>query len=125
MWLVDTPGFDDTHRTDAEVFQEIAIWLATQYQNLSRLTAILYMQPINVTRMAGSAMRSLQTVKKMLGVQRFSNLTLVTSMWDILDLAECESQEKELRENLLARFDQGRSSYRSIQRRSIISSKGP
>ena len=83
--LVDTPGFDDPYRPDTEIFKELAIWLATRYQNQSRLTAILYMQPITATRMGQSAMRNLTTMKKMIGVQSFPNLTLVASMWDIVD----------------------------------------
>jgi hypothetical protein len=44
-------------------------------------------------------MRNLMTMKKMVGVESFQNLTLVTSMWDLADPVNCESREKELVEN--------------------------
>src|SRR5437762_2345328 len=97
--LVDTPGFDDPYRPDTEIFKELAIWLATRYRNQSRLTAILYMQPITATRMGGSSIRNLTTMKKMVGVQSFPNLTLVASMWDIVDPMNGRNREKELVEN--------------------------
>ncbi|EXJ58929.1 hypothetical protein A1O7_06360 [Cladophialophora yegresii CBS 114405] len=94
--LVDTPGFDDTYITDAEVFKDLAIWLAAQYQTQAQVTAILYMQPITAMRMRGSALLNLTTMKKMLGVQSFPHLILVTSMWDLIDPATAENREKEL-----------------------------
>jgi hypothetical protein len=57
------------------------------------------MQLITATRMGQSAMRNLTTMKKMVGVQSFPNLTLVASMWDIVDPAKGENREKELVEN--------------------------
>jgi hypothetical protein len=97
--LVDTPGFDDTYRPDAQIFKELAIWLAARYRAKTQVTAVIYMQPISATRMAGSALRNLTTMKKMLGVQSFPQLTLVTSMWDIINKESAESREKELIEN--------------------------
>jgi hypothetical protein len=49
--------------------------------------------------MGGSALRNLTTMKKMLGVQSFPYLTLVSSMWDIVDSANAENREKDLVEN--------------------------
>jgi hypothetical protein len=103
--LVDTPGFDDTYKPDAMAFKDLAIWLAVQYQTQDRVTVILYMQPITATRMGGSALRNLTTMKQMLGVQSFPHLILVSSMWDIVDLAMAEKTGGRTDSELLARLD--------------------
>ena len=97
MALVDTPGFDDTYRPDTNVFRELAAWLAARYQEETRLTAIIYMQPITLTRVSGSILRNLTVMKRMLGIQSFPYLTLVTSMWDTVDPSLGEKREAELR----------------------------
>jgi len=95
--LVDTPGFDDTYRPDTTIFRELSAWLAARYQEKTRLTAIIYMQPITLTRVSGSILRNLTVMKRMLGVQSFPHLTLVTSMWDTIDPSLGEKRETELR----------------------------
>ncbi len=36
--LIDTPGFDDTHRSDSEVLRDLAFYLTSSYDNGFRLT---------------------------------------------------------------------------------------
>lgn len=33
VYLIDTPGFDDTKKSDTEVLSEIALWLGDLYKN--------------------------------------------------------------------------------------------
>ncbi|KIW84133.1 hypothetical protein Z517_03380 [Fonsecaea pedrosoi CBS 271.37] len=94
--LVDTPGFDDTHRPDTAIFRDLSAWLAARYQEKTRLMAIIYIQPITLTRVSGSILRNLTVMKRMLGVQSFPHLTLVTSMWDTIDPSLGEKREAEL-----------------------------
>ena len=96
--LVDTPGFDDTNQPDAVVFRELAAWLVARYKEATRMTAILYMQPITSTRMSGSVLRNFQVMKRMLGIQNFPHLILVTSMWDLVDSDLGQKREKEMRD---------------------------
>ncbi|KAK7898062.1 hypothetical protein LTR67_004694 [Exophiala xenobiotica] len=94
--LVDTPGFDDTRRPDTAVFRDLSAWLAARYQEKTHLMAIIYIQPITLTRVSGSILRNLTVMKRMLGVQSFPHLTLVTSMWDTIDHSLGEKREVEL-----------------------------
>ena len=43
VFLVDTPGFDDTDRSDTEVLREIASWLTASYSNSIKLHGIIYL----------------------------------------------------------------------------------
>ena len=98
--LVDTPGFDDTTRTDAEVFEEVVSWLTRTYQSRSLLSGIIYVHPITSTRMRGSAVRSLDVFSRLVGPDSFQNITLVTTMWDLLpDQSVGELREEQLRED--------------------------
>lgn len=95
--LVDTPGFDDTYRPDTLIFRELAAWLAARYQENTQLTAIVYLQRITDTRVSGGILRNLTVMKRMLGVESFPYLTLVTSMWDICDVSVAEGREQQLK----------------------------
>lgn len=43
IYLVDTPGFDDTNRSDTDVLKAIATWLTKSYAKDVRLNGILYL----------------------------------------------------------------------------------
>ncbi|KAL9087902.1 MAG: hypothetical protein Q9165_006464 [Trypethelium subeluteriae] len=66
LTFVDTPGFDDTSRSDIEVLAEVATWMA----------------------------------EKLVGIGSFLNISLVTTMWDLLpDISVGYERENELKEN--------------------------
>lgn len=79
--LIDTPGFDDTNKSDTETLQEVAIWLANTYRSQVRLTGILYLQRITDNRLGGCAMLNLKMFKKMCGPSCLPNVILLTTMW--------------------------------------------
>lgn len=82
--LVDTPGFDDTNRTDKEVLKEIATWLGTTYTQKIRLSGIVYLHRITDTRMQGSAKKNLLMFKKLCGPKALQHVILATTMWERL-----------------------------------------
>ncbi|KAL8838918.1 MAG: hypothetical protein Q9170_001955 [Blastenia crenularia] len=97
--LVDTPGFDDTFMTDAQVLEELATWLSTTYKSKRLLSGIIYLHPITDVRMRGSATQSLQIFDRLVGPDSFHNILLVTTMWDLLpDKSVGESREESLRD---------------------------
>jgi predicted GTPase len=55
--LIDTPGFDDTDRTDADILKLIADYLVGTYQNNVLLTGLILLQPISGNRVQGSERR--------------------------------------------------------------------
>ncbi|KAL3451860.1 WD40-repeat-containing domain protein [Aspergillus insuetus] len=79
LYLIDTPGFDDTNRSETEVLRELAGWLTST----------------NV-RMTGSAKRNILTFRKLCGDNALPNVVLATSMWDDVPLDVAIKREKEL-----------------------------
>ncbi|KAG6382095.1 hypothetical protein JVT61DRAFT_737 [Boletus reticuloceps] len=80
--VVDTPGFDDTVRSDAEILRSIADWLEVTYRNKIKLSGLLYLHRISDVRMAGTPLRNLSVFKDLCGNDNMKNIVLVTTMWD-------------------------------------------
>ncbi|KAF4965618.1 hypothetical protein FSARC_6605 [Fusarium sarcochroum] len=82
VFLVDTPGFDDSRCMDTAIFKDIAFLLSQAYINGVRLGGILYLHRITDNRATGSAMRSFQLLHKICGIEGAKFARLVTTMWD-------------------------------------------
>lgn len=98
IYLIDTPGFDDTDKSDTEVLREIAAWLADSYKNKIRLHGIIYLHRITDIRMQGSAKRNLTLFKKLCGDDALKRVVLATTMWDRVEWQVAEQREKELKD---------------------------
>lgn len=100
IYFIDSPDFDDTHRTDTEILRELAHFLGVTYANGVKLAGIIYLHRITDNRMQGSTMKNLSLFQKLCGKQSLSNVVLATTMWDNLKTAEqkqkAEAAEKEL-----------------------------
>lgn len=83
--LIDTPGFNDTTRSESEVLKEIADWLDWTYRNPPhlKLNGILYLQSIMDPRIFGSSLRNLKMFKDLCGEDPLKNVILVTSKWGL------------------------------------------
>ncbi|KAL0948456.1 hypothetical protein HGRIS_011029 [Hohenbuehelia grisea] len=80
--FVDTPGFDDTRRTDVEVLTSITNWLAETYGQGITLSGLLFFHRISDNRFAGTPLRNLEMFKKLCGSSALRNVVLLTTMWD-------------------------------------------
>jgi hypothetical protein len=98
IFLVDTPGFDDTDRSDTEVLREIASWLTTSYSNSIKLHGIIYLHRITDPRMQGSGMRNLHMFKKLCGDKNLSNVIMATCQWERVLEADGAERERQLKE---------------------------
>ncbi|RYC60016.1 hypothetical protein CHU98_g6190 [Xylaria longipes] len=98
VYLIDTPGFDDTNRSDTEVLDAIATWLGDSYKNKILLHGIIYLHRICDIRMQGSAKRNLLTFKELCGEKALGKVILATTMWDKVTEEEGARREKELQE---------------------------
>ncbi|KAI0542496.1 hypothetical protein GGR58DRAFT_452595 [Xylaria digitata] len=98
VYLIDTPGFDDTSRSDTEVLDAIATWLGDSYKNKILLHGIIYLHRISDVRMQGSAKRNLLTFKELCGEKALSKVILATTMWDKVEEQEGARREKELQD---------------------------
>ncbi|KAG0641239.1 P-loop containing nucleoside triphosphate hydrolase protein [Tuber brumale] len=95
--LVDTPGFDDSNRSDTEVLQDIENWTSTTYREKRLLSGIIYLHPITDSRMGGSAMKNLRVFQGLCGQEVLENVFLTTTKWSNVDLDEGEIRENSLR----------------------------
>lgn len=98
IYLVDTPGFDDTDRSDTEVLREIASWLTASYSNSIKLHGIIYLHRITDPRMQGSGMRNLHMFKRLCGDQNLSNVVMATCQWERVLEADGAERERQLKE---------------------------
>lgn len=94
--LIDTPGFDDTTRTDTDVLRGIAGWLGVSYKASKRLSGLIYLHRISDPIMQGSAKRNLFMFQKLCGQECFSQIVLVTTMWAHVSEAIGARREQEL-----------------------------
>ncbi|KAM7222485.1 P-loop containing nucleoside triphosphate hydrolase protein [Rhypophila decipiens] len=97
--VVDTPGFDDTYRSDAEVLEEITEFLAAQYALKIPLKGVIYLHQIHENKMKGSARQYLEIFRSLCGDQALRNVMLVTTRWDRIgqgELGDALRREQEL-----------------------------
>ncbi|ETS75752.1 hypothetical protein PFICI_12696 [Pestalotiopsis fici W106-1] len=97
IYLIDTPGFDDTELDDAQVLRKIATWVGETYQQKIYLRGILYLHRIIDIRMQGAAIRNLFMFKKLCGQNAIKNIILVTTMWEDVKPEAGQQRENELR----------------------------
>ncbi|KAF2723147.1 P-loop containing nucleoside triphosphate hydrolase protein [Polychaeton citri CBS 116435] len=92
--LIDTPGFNDTNKTETEVLREIADWLDSTYRNPphQKLNGLIYVQSILDPRMYGSSLRNLKMFKDLCGLDPMKNVTLVTTRWAMVRMTESEDK---------------------------------
>lgn len=81
-YLIDTPGFDDTTRSDTDILKEIVDVLNRLYTQKIRL---IYLHRISDVRMQGSAVRNLDMLRSLCGEDAFPNIALESTMWQTLD----------------------------------------
>ncbi|KAG9186351.1 hypothetical protein G6011_02907 [Alternaria panax] len=91
VYLIDTPGFDDTNLEYAAVFRKIASWICTYCDGNGRslrIGGMIYVQRITDVRMSGSSLKSLRIFEKICGERHFRDVVVVTTMWSSLKTVE-------------------------------------
>jgi len=95
--LIDTPGFNDTKRSDRDILHHIVEYLSEQYHENKLLSGIIYLHPITATRMSGTAMTQLKVFKELCGHKSFGNVLIGTTGWDEnVDQSVAKSKEEML-----------------------------
>jgi len=97
--LVDTPGFDNTFKSDLEILQMVGNWLQKVYEKEIKLAGIIYLHRITDNCMTGSPQRNFRMFKELCGNQALKKVVLVTTMWDKVQRDIGVQREKELFEN--------------------------
>ncbi|KAI0543512.1 hypothetical protein F4679DRAFT_568379 [Xylaria curta] len=102
VYLIDTPGFDDTNREDVEILTTVAHYLSVSYANNVLINGILYLHRISDTRIGSSTKRNLNMMKALCGEDVFENIAVMTTMWSSdysgVEHAKQCSREQELRD---------------------------
>lgn len=93
--LLDTPGFDDSERSDVDVLQLISKFLAQTYMSGEQLAGIIYMHRISDIRMGWTSQQNFRMFRKLCGEKAAENVIIITTMWD-KGREEGESREKDL-----------------------------
>jgi len=95
--FVDTPGFDDSHKSDVDILKLVADWLKSKYERKKLLNGLLYFHRITDNRMAGTPLKNLQMFEGLCGRNTFKNIILTTTMWDAVDKETGEDRERQLK----------------------------
>ncbi|KAJ5649331.1 uncharacterized protein N7484_003054 [Penicillium longicatenatum] len=96
--LIDTPGFNDTNKSETEVLRDIAEWLRGSYECQQKLHGVIYLHSINNPRMEGSALRNLRMFRQLCGEEPLKNVILGTTFWGRVNEQTGTDREAELRE---------------------------
>ncbi|EKM78780.1 hypothetical protein AGABI1DRAFT_114372 [Agaricus bisporus var. burnettii JB137-S8] len=102
--LVDTPGFDDTTRSDMEILQIISEWLQKTYSKQVKLSGLIYLHRITDNRMAGSPHKNLRMFGELCGDVAMTQVRLVSTMWGKVKPEVGEGRERELRDKFWMHF---------------------
>jgi hypothetical protein len=94
---VDTPGFDDTNKSDTDILGEVANWLNKAYETNIKLTGIIYLHRIIDVRLGGSGMKNIRMFKALCGDKGLESVVLATTFWSKVTLEEGEKRETQLR----------------------------
>ncbi|KAF9447339.1 hypothetical protein P691DRAFT_706948, partial [Macrolepiota fuliginosa MF-IS2] len=92
--LVDTPGFDNAHRSDYQTLKLISDWLKRTRENVL-LHGILYFHGISDNRVENTSLRDLAMFEKLCGPQWLERVVMVTTMWDELQDEEVGRRREE------------------------------
>ncbi|KAG8785819.1 hypothetical protein FRC19_006477 [Serendipita sp. 401] len=105
--LIDTPGFNDTTRSDYEILGEIAAFLTAAQKGRYRLDKLLYLHRISDNRMAGTPLRNLELFASVCGNVAMPNVTIVTTMWNLVTPQIGEERVRQLRESFWTQMING------------------
>ncbi|KIK46994.1 hypothetical protein CY34DRAFT_35664, partial [Suillus luteus UH-Slu-Lm8-n1] len=94
--LIDTPGFDDTTRSDTDILAMIAAYLSKTYEHGARLAGVIYMHRISDSKMGGTSNRNFKMFRELCGESSLKNVLIVTNMWSKVKPEIGEARESEL-----------------------------
>ncbi|GAB1317035.1 GTP-binding protein A [Madurella fahalii] len=98
--LIDTPGFDDDTRSDVEILEQLAKWMAEQGHMIKKqLDGLILLQPITAHRVGGTERKRTRLLKNILGEDAYKHVIIATTMWEQI------KDENDMKERLNGRRD--------------------
>ncbi|EDR05787.1 uncharacterized protein LACBIDRAFT_302511 [Laccaria bicolor S238N-H82] len=100
--LIDTPGFDDSGRTDYEILKIITEWLVKTYKQRIKLSGIIQLYSIADARMRGTPLRNLKMFEELCGSDGLVNVILTTTFWSQVTPDVGSQREEQLKSEFWA-----------------------
>src|ERR1700733_7896883 len=94
--LVDTPGFNDSGRSEVDVFKEIVFWLSSAHASGIYLNGIVYLHSIAAPRWAASCAKSIALLKAFCGPENYASVVLATTHWSSVSADIGNERHREL-----------------------------
>lgn len=120
MWLIDTPGFNDTKTPSIDVLVDVTGELTRSYRARERFSGVIYLHDIRKPRVDGALRQNLEMMKAMVGddEETLGRIVLVTTWWDSI-LEKDKPKYEKLEEEFLEDHDfwQPMSVGQSVKRR--------
>ncbi|KAK1223446.1 hypothetical protein PQX77_013685 [Marasmius sp. AFHP31] len=95
--LVDTPGFDDTTKTETEILSTLATYLANMFEQNRKLAGIVYLHRITDVRVGGISARNFRMFRELCGQDTLKNVVIVTNRWEEVPADVGDARDEELR----------------------------
>ena len=125
VMLVDTPGFNDTVRSDTEILGLLVDWMKDSYGE-RHFSGLIYLHDISGARMTGSVLKNIRMFRKLCGEENLRNVILATTKWAITPMNDAIMRERDLCSDqgfwglmihagsMVRRFDNTEASARSL-----------
>ncbi|KAL8793854.1 MAG: hypothetical protein Q9195_003580 [Heterodermia aff. obscurata] len=81
IYLMDTPGYDDSKFSDANILTMVLNELAHLYESKHLLSGVFFIHDISQPRMTGIDRKNLYMLQQLCGIDSFQNIVLVTGNW--------------------------------------------
>jgi hypothetical protein len=99
--LIDTPGFDDSFTSDADILKVIAEYMGEIYSQGQLLNGLIFLQPINGNKAGGNERKRTRLFKKVLGENAYCRVIIGTTMWgNLLNDAKGVQQQEDRIKNM-------------------------
>ncbi|KAH8074814.1 P-loop containing nucleoside triphosphate hydrolase protein [Cristinia sonorae] len=95
--LVDTPGFDDTNKSEVEILTMICDYLREEYAHRRCLRGVIYLHRISDNRVGGTALQNIRFFHRLCGDKALKNSVVITNMWNQVTSEVGTSRETELK----------------------------
>jgi GTPase SAR1 family protein len=96
--LLDTPGFEDTHRSDADILNSIADYMKEAGREGVYLSGLVYLHSISDVRMKGSSISNMRLFRALCGEDNLKKVIIATTKWEDTDPEISKQRFEELKD---------------------------
>jgi hypothetical protein len=97
--LLDTPGFDDTYRSDADILNSIADYMKEAALERVHLSGLIYLHSIHDVRMTGSSMSNMRLFRALCGDENLKKVVIATTKWELTEPKVGDNRFEELKDS--------------------------